>query len=226
MREFVWRWDTLPQYHENFWRGLLTTFELSVIIIVCAAIGGVIIGAARYSKNRAFNWPATAFIEIFRNTPILVQIVWFFYAFPVLLGGQLEGFYAALLGIGLNITAYSAEIFRGGIQSIERGQWEAARSIGMNYLQVMRRVVLPQAIRRMIPAFANRVIEAVKATSLASTIAVADLMFEGEQLANTIYRPFEVYTAVAIIYFFAIYPLVLGTYWLERFMAIEEEVKL
>ena len=226
MREFVWRWDTLPQYHENFWRGLITTFELSAIIIVCALIGGVIIGAARYSKNRAFNWPATGFIEIFRNTPILVQIVWFFYAFPVLLGGQLDGFYAALFGIGLNITAYSAEIFRGGIQSIERGQWEAGRSIGMNYFQLMRRVILPQAIRRMIPAFANRVIEAVKATSLASTIAVADLMFEGEQLANSIYRPFEVYSAVAIIYFLAIYPLVLGTYWLERYMAIDEEVKL
>jgi polar amino acid transport system permease protein len=96
----------------------------------------------------------------------------------------------------------------------------------MSYFQVMRRVILPQAIRRMVPAFANRMIEAVKATSLASTIAVADLMWQGEMLANAIYRPFEVYTAVAVIYFLAIYPLVLGTYGIERWLRIDEEVKL
>lgn len=232
MREFHWRWEILPQYWENAWQGLLVTAELSAIIIAIALVGGMVIGAARYSKRRVFNWPATCYIEIFRNTPILVQIVWFFYAFPVIIENvtgtnyQFPGFYAALFGIALNITAYSAEIFRGGIQSIERGQWEAARALGMNYFQVMRRVILPVAVRRMIPAFANRVIEAVKATSLASTIGVLDLMFQGQTLANTIYRPFEVYTAVAVIYFLAIYPLVLFTYWLERFLAIDEKVEL
>lgn len=232
MREFQWRWEILPQYAENAWRGLFVTFELSALVILCAIVFGVVIGAARYSKKRIFNWPATAYIEIFRNTPILVQIVWFFYAFPVIIQNithasyQFPGFYAAFFGITLNITAYSAEIFRGGIQSIERGQWEAARALGMNYFQVMRRVILPVAIRRMIPAFANRVIEAVKATSLASTIAVGDLMFEGINLANAIYRPFEIYTAIAVIYFLAIYPLVLFTYWLERHMAVDEKVEL
>ena len=226
MPEFKWRWEEMPQYWKSFADGLLITAELSAIIIAGALIGGVVIGAMRYSKRRIFNWPATCFIEMFRNTPILVQVVWFFYAFPVLIGGQIEPFLAAIFGIGLNITAYSAEIFRGGIQSIERGQWEAGRAIGMGYFQVMRRIVLPVAVRRMIPAFANRMIEAVKATSLASTIAVADLMWQGEQLANSIYRPFEVYTSVAIIYFLAIYPLVLCTYGLERWFRIDEEVKL
>ena len=226
MPEFKWRWEEMPQYWKSFADGLLITAELSAIIIAGALIGGVVIGAMRYSKRRIFNWPATCFIEVFRNTPILVQVVWFFYAFPVLIGGQIEPFLAAIFGIGLNITAYSAEIFRGGIQSIERGQWEAGRAIGMGYFQVMRRIVLPVAVRRMIPAFANRMIEAVKATSLASTIAVADLMWQGEQLANSIYRPFEVYTSVAIIYFLAIYPLVLCTYGLERWFRIDEEVKL
>ena len=226
MPEFKWRWGEMPQYWNSFAEGLLVTGQLSAIIIAGALLGGVVIGAMRYSKRRIFNWPATAYIEVFRNTPILVQVVWFFYAFPVLIGGQLEPFLAAIFGIGLNITAYSAEIFRGGIQSIERGQWEAGRALGMSYLQLMRRVVLPVAVRRMIPAFANRMIEAVKATSLASTIAVADLMWQGEQLANAIYRPFEVYTSVAVIYFLAIYPLVLFTYGLERWLRIEEEVKL
>jgi len=226
MRAFEWRWEVLNPFYGNFMEGLVVTAQLSVIIIAGALFFGMIIGAARYSKRRIFNWPATIYIEVFRNTPILVQIVWFFYAFPVLIGARFEPFMAAVFGIGLNITAYSAEIFRGGIQSLERGQWEAGRAIGMSYFQVMRRVILPQAIRRMVPAFANRLIEAVKATSLASTIAVADLMWQGEQLANAIYRPFEVYTAVAIIYFLAIYPLVLGTYGLEKWLRIDEEVKL
>ena len=226
MPAFEWRWNSLNPYYGNFLEGLVITGQLSGIIIAGALFFGVILGAARYSKRRIFNWPATLYIEMFRNTPILVQIVWFFYAFPVLVGGQIEPFMAAVFGIGLNITAYSAEIFRGGIQSLDRGQWEAGRAIGMSYLQVMRRVILPQAIRRMVPAFANRMIEAVKATSLASTIAVADLMWQGEMLANAIYRPFEVYTAVAVIYFLAIYPLVLGTYGIERWLRIDEEVKL
>ena len=226
MPAFEWRWNVLNPYYGNFLEGLVITGQLSAIIIAGASFFGVILGAARYSKRRIINWPATLYIEMFRNTPILVQIVWFFYAFPVLVGGQIEPFMAAVFGIGLNITAYSAEIFRGGIQSLDRGQWEAGRAIGMSYLQVMRRVILPQAIRRMVPAFANRMIEAVKATSLASTIAVADLMWQGEMLANAIYRPFEVYTAVAIIYFLAIYPLVLGTYGIERWLRIDDEVKL
>ena len=226
MPAFEWRWNSLNPYYGNFLEGLVITGQLSAIIIAGALFFGVILGAARYSKRRIINWPATLYIEMFRNTPILVQIVWFCYAFPVLVGGQIEPFMAAVFGIGLNITAYSAEIFRGGIQSLDRGQWEAGRAIGMSYLQVMRRVILPQAIRRMVPAFANRMIEAVKATSLASTIAVADLMWQGEMLANAIYRPFEVYTAVAVIYFLAIYPLVLGTYGIERWLRIDEEVKL
>ena len=225
-RAFEWRWEVLDPYYGAFGQGLIVTAQLSGIIIVGCLVFGVIIGAMRYSKRRIFNWPATLYIEMFRNTPILVQIVWFFYAFPVVIGARFEPFLAAIFGIGLNITAYTAEIFRGGIQSLERGQWEAGRAIGMSYFQVMRRIILPQAIRRMVPAFANRFIEAVKATSLASTIAVADLMWQGEQLANAIYRPFEVYTAVAIIYFLAIYPLVLSTYGLERWLRVDEEVKL
>ena len=219
--DFKWDFTVVFEYKANLLRGLIVTFELSAIIIVAAMIGGIIIGAGRYSRNKLFNWPATAFIELFRNTPVLVQIVWFYYAFPVLIGIQMEGFYAALVAIGLNMIAYTADIVRGGIQSIEKGQWEAAKSIGMGYFNVMRRIVLPQALRRMIPPFTSRIVEAVKATSLASTIAVAELLYEGQVLANTVYRPFELYTAVAVLYFFATYPLVLFSYWLEKRLAID-----
>ena len=226
MDEFRWDFSVVFEYQANLYRGLGVTFELSIIIILASMVGGIIIGAGRYSKNRLFNWPATAYIELFRNTPVLIQIVWFYYAFPVLIGIQMEGFYAALIGIGLNMIAYSADILRGGIQSIEKGQWEAAKAIGMNYFSVMRRVILPQALRRMIPPFTSRTVEAVKATSLASTIAVAELLYEGQVLANTVYRPFELYTAIAVLYFFATYPLVLFSYWLERRLAIDSEMRL
>ena len=226
MDEFRWDFSVVFEYQANLYRGLGVTFELSIIIILASMVGGIIIGAGRYSKNRLFNWPATAYIELFRNTPVLIQIVWFYYAFPVLIGIQMEGFYAALIGIGLNMIAYSADIVRGGIQSIEKGQWEAAKAIGMNYFSVMRRVILPQALRRMIPPFTSRTVEAVKATSLASTIAVAELLYEGQVLANTVYRPFELYTAIAVLYFFATYPLVLFSYWLERGLAIDSEMRL
>ena len=226
MDEFRWDFSVVFEYQANLYRGLGVTFELSIIIILASMVGGIIIGAGRYSKNRLFNWPATAYIELFRNTPVLIQIVWFYYAFPVLIGIQMEGFYAALFGIGLNMIAYSADIVRGGIQSIEKGQWEAAKAIGMNYFSVMRRVILPQALRRMIPPFTSRTVEAVKATSLASTIAVAELLYEGQVLANTVYRPFELYTAIAVLYFFATYPLVLFSYWLERRLAIDSEMRL
>jgi polar amino acid transport system permease protein len=216
MIEYNWQFGTVLEYWPAFLRGIGVTVQLSVIILIAAIVGGVIIGAARHSKNKFFNWPATVYIEIFRNIPIFVQIVWFFFAFPIIIGVQLDGFHAALFGIGLNTIAYSAEIFRAGIQSIERGQWEAGRAIGMPYLKIMWRVILPQAVRRMIPAFANRMIEIVKSTSIASTIAVGELLYQGQQLANTIYKPMEAYTIVAVVFFLLIYPLALLTYWLER----------
>jgi len=103
--DFKWDFSVVFEYQANLIRGLVVTFELSIIIILAAMVGGIIIGAGRYSKNKLFNWPATAYIELFRNTPVLVQIVWFYYAFPVLIGIQMEGFYAALVGIGLNMIA-------------------------------------------------------------------------------------------------------------------------
>ncbi len=226
MIEFEWNFGLVLQYWPNFLRGILVTIELSAVVIAAALIGGVFVGIARHSKNRWLNWPATAFIELFRNTPIFVQVVWFYYAFPVLVGVQMEGYIAALLGIGLNMIAYTGEIYRGGIQSIHKGQWEAAKAIGIPYVQTMRRIILPQAIQRMLPAFTNRMIEGAKATSLASAVAVGELLYQGEQLANTIYRPLEVYTVIAVLYFLIIYPLALFSYRLERRLTKDEKVML
>jgi polar amino acid transport system permease protein len=201
-------WDLLA-------RGVWLTLALWAIAYGLGLGGGLVLGLARVSGRRALDWPATAWIELFRNTPVLVQLVWFYYAFPVLTGVQMSGFAAAALGLTLNTSAYAAEIFRGGIASIGRGQWEAGRALGMTRASLMRRIVLPQAVRRMLPAFTNRAIELGKVTSIASVIAVHELMYEARLLSANSFRPFEVFTVVAVLYFVAIYPVTLLSYRLE-----------
>ncbi len=186
-------------------RGLAGTFKLAGVSLALGLTLGLFIGAARMSKNKLLDWPATAFIEVFRNTPVLVQLMWFFFAFPILVKIQMTAYMAAAMTLSFNTAAFCAEIFRGGIQSIERPQWEAGRALGMRYVTLMRRVILPQAIKRMIPAFTNRGIEMTKMTSLASTIAFTELLYQGKLLSSTMYRPIEIYSLVAAIYFVILY---------------------
>lgn len=205
---------TVFSYFDVFVRGLIGTIKLAGASLICGLGFGLFLGAARWSKRKVFNWPATAYIETVRNTPALVQIMWFFYAFPILVGQNMSPFTAGWVALSLNTAAFSAEIFRAGIQSIDVGQWEAGKAIGMNFITLMRRVILPQAIKRMIPSFTNRAIELTKMTSLASTIAFGDLMYEGKLLSATLYRPIEIYTVVATIYFIILYA---GTIVVRRF---------
>lgn len=186
--------------------GLQNTIVLGALCLCLGLFFGLFVGAARYSRMRAFNWPATAFVEVFRNTPVLVQIMWFFFAFPIISPFEINAFTAAALGLTLNTTAFSSEIYRAGIQSIHKGQWEAAKAIGMGYVQQMRRIILPQAIKRMIPAFMNRAVELMKMTSLASVIAYGELMHQAKTISTIEFNPIEMYTAVAIIFFIMIYP--------------------
>ena len=196
-------------------RGLWLTLLLWFLSFGLGLVAGLPIGLARGSPMKGLNWPATGWIEIFRNTPVLIQLVWFYYAFPVLTGLQMSAFTAAALGLTLNTSAYCAEIWRGGIQSLPRGQWEAARAIGMGGSLALRRIILPQALRRMVPAFTNRAIEVGKMTAIASVLSVQDLMYEARLLSANIYRPLEVFTVIALVYFIVIYPITLLSYRLE-----------
>ncbi|MGG5808290.1 amino acid ABC transporter permease [Falsiroseomonas sp. CW058] len=200
-------------------RGVRLTAALWAIAFVMAMAAGLFLGIARGSRRRWLNWPATAYIEVFRNTPVLVQLVWFYYAFPVLTGIQVSPFVAASLGLCLNTTAYCAEIYRGGLQSITAGQWEAGRALGMSYWTLMRRIILPQAVRRMVPAFTNRAVELAKMTSIASVITVHELMHEARTLSTQSFLPLETFTVVAVIYFVLIYPGTLAALLLERRLA-------
>lgn len=135
--------------------------------------------------GRAFYPLTSAFVEVFRNTPVLIQLIWFYYAFPVLVGIQFSTFGAAALALTLYTAAYSTEIFRAGLQSIERGQWEGAKALGMPPGVMLRRIILPQVFRRMLPALTNRMIELAKVTSLASILTVNELMYQGRLLSST-----------------------------------------
>jgi polar amino acid transport system permease protein len=220
----AYRWDfaTVLQNWQILARGLAGTFQLAVVSLCAGLALGLLVGGARYSRNRLLYGPATAYVEVFRNTPVLVQIMWFFFAFPIVAPFEVSGYAAATLALSLNTSAFSAEIFRAGIQSIARGQWDAARALGMTYSQQMRRVILPQAVRRMLPAFTNRGLELLKMTSLASAIAFPELLYAARTIATAHFNPIEAYTTVALVYFAIAWPLTQLVYAVERSLRRQE----
>jgi len=216
-----YNWDFASVF-DNWWAlavGLQGTLRLFAVCLILGMSLGLLVALGRRAHAKPVRWASTAFVEFFRNTPVLVQILWFYYALPILLPVEISPFMAAILGISLNSAAYSAEIFRGGIQSIEPGQWEAARAIGMSGLQTMRRVVLPQAVRRIIPSLTNRGVEIFKMTTLASVVAYVELLQQGKLVASLNFNPLEVYTVVAALFLIILYPIVRATYGLERRLA-------
>lgn len=198
--------------------GVIGTLKLFAICVVLGLGLGLFVGFGRYARRRWLYWPATVFVEFFRNTPVLVQMLWFYFALPILLPFEISSLAAAALGISLNTAAFSAEIYRGGIQSIEPGQWDGARALGMSWVQAMQRIILPQALRRVLPALTNRAIEAFKMTTLASAVAYVELLQQGKLIASLNFNPIEAYTTVAVIFFVVLWPLVQFTYALERWL--------
>ncbi|CAO3402865.1 amino acid ABC transporter permease [Azospirillum sp. 11R-A] len=200
-------------------RGFVVTLELWLPSLAIGLAAGLVLALARLSRSRLLRGGSLVYIELFRDTPVLIQLIWFYYAFPILIGLQLSPFTAALLALALNTSAYGAEIFRGGIQSIARGQWEGAKALGMRHADVLRRIILPQVFKLMLPAFTNRAVEVAKMSSLASVLSVHELMYQGRLLSSTYYRPFEILTTVAVVYFVLIYPATFLSMTLERRMA-------
>ena len=219
---YSWDFGFLWQYRTFIAIGLGYTVLYALGTILVGLIIGFAVGIARLARSPVINTPLILYIELFRCTPLLVQLIWFYYAFPVIVGLDIPAHIAAGMTLSLYTGAFYAEIIRGGVTSIERGQWDAARAIGMRRGQVMRRVILPQAIKRMVPPFMNQSITQLKNTSLVSTIAVSDLLYQGEIITATTYRPLEVYTAIAIIYFGVLFPLTLLAQAVERRLALSD----
>jgi polar amino acid transport system permease protein len=216
---YAWDFSFLWHYRWLILWGLGVTVAYTIGSIAIGMVIGLATGLLRLSRNKFLTLPLVAYVEVFRCTPLLVQIIWFYYALPVVLGIDIPATVAATMVLSLYTGAFYAEIVRGGVQSMERGQWDAARAIGLRQLQALRLVILPQAFRRMIPPFMNQSIIQLKNTSLVSTIAVADLLYQGQMITAATYRPLEVYTMVAALYFAVLFPLTLAAQYVERRLA-------
>jgi ectoine/hydroxyectoine ABC transporter permease protein EhuC len=202
--------------------GVQATVLVTIAALLIGMIIGLVIGLTRLSKRRYVSGPATAYIEVFRNTPALVQLIWIYYCLPILTGLNMNALVSCTLALAVNGSAYLAEIFRGGIQSIDRGQVEAARTLGMSHLQTMRKVVLPQAFRRMIPPFVNESVALLKFSSLVSVLGVADLTYQAQVLSTITFRPIEIFTFIAIVYFGLCTLLSYSARRLERRLAVSD----
>jgi polar amino acid transport system permease protein len=203
----AYQWDFTPVLANAplLAQGLLNTLKVTGASLSCGLVLGLALALLRLSRQPLASMPAGFVIEVFRTTPPLVQLFWFFFALPMIVGIEMTPFMAAVVTFSIQSAAFFAEVFRAGILSIERGQWDGARAIGMNHTQALRRIVLPQAVKRMIPAFMERAIELMKTTTLVATISYADLLFAANEISQKTFRPLETYTVVALIYFTVIF---------------------
>lgn len=199
--------------------GLVNSLKIAALALLFGLPLGLTIALGRLSSIRPLSMFCGFIIEFFRTTPPLIQLFWFFFALPILIDVRMTPYIAAVVTFSIQSSAFFAEVFRGGINSIDKGQWEAAKAIGMSRNESLRRIIIPQAVTRMIPAFAERSIELFKTTALVSTVSYADLMFQANDLAQKTFRPLEVYTVVACMYFVVILFFSQGTIALERRLA-------
>jgi len=188
-------------YKQYYFTGIKITLILSLLSLIIGTTLGGILSLMRLSKYRVLKYIATVYIEIFRGTPMIVQIVMVYFGSYALMGVNMDGFIAALIAVSLNSAAYVAEIIRSGIQSVDKGQWEASRSLGLSSGQTMRHIILPQAVKNILPALGNEFVTLIKETAVASTIGVADLMYTSKIVQSTSYQPFNPLIIVAAIYF-------------------------
>lgn len=192
-------WAIIVKYFPLLSEAALLTLYISIISLVLGLVFGLTAALARLSRNRLLYGIASFYIWLIRSTPLLVQLFLIYYGLPQF-GLELSPFVSGVLGLALNVGAYNAETIRAGIQSISHGQTEAALSIGMNHAQTMRRIILPQAIRNIIPPLGNNFIILIKDTSLVSTITLVELTMKTQQLVGTTYKPFELYLAATLLY--------------------------
>ena len=216
---YHWHFEAIWPYHRLVLAGIGVTLGLTLATALLGLLVGLLVAVARIGGLRTVALPLTALTEFFRCTPVLIQLVWCFYALPVLIGVSLSPVVAAVATLSLYGGAFYAEIIRGGIVSIEDGQWEAGRALGMEGWVLMRHVVLPQALRRMVPPLINQTILQLKNTSLVSVLAVPDLLYDGQLITSASYRPLETYTVVAALYFLMLFPLTRLARRLERRLA-------
>lgn len=201
--------DLVVRYHSFFLEGVGNTLIIAVFTVLFGTILGVLMAMARMSKFKPLKWLATAYIEFFRGTPLMVQLMFIFYGLPMIgvtfpkvsFIPDFDRFAAGVVAMSLNSCAYVAEIIRSGIQAVDAGQMEAARCLGFHHREAMTLVILPQAVRNILPALGNEFVTIIKESSIVSVISIADLMFRAKGIIAKTYNSLECLAVVAIIYF-------------------------
>ena len=211
---YDWHFEVVRESLPFLLGGLKLTVALSVLSMAASLVFGLLVSLARLSRRRVLRGIASGYTDFFRGTPLLVQLLWIYYSLPILTGLVLSPFLTAFVALTLNLSAFVGEIYRAGITSIGRGQREAALALGMSNRQAMRRIILPQSVRRVIPPLGSVWVSLFKDTAIVSVIAVSELMYKGQLLSIQTYRPVEVYTSVALIYFVVTLPQARWIDWL------------
>lgn len=216
----------LVEYIPLFITGIKITIGISFVSVILGFLLGLFICLGKISNNKVASVFSSIYIEVFRDTPLLVQLVLIYYGLPEFgivfpsFFGLSDAFTAGVVGLSLNSAAYIAEILRSGIQAVDKGQMEASRSVGFNYWQSMRYIIVPQAVKNILPALANEFVTLVKESSIVSYITIADLMFVATSVKNATYDPFTPYVAVALIYFTITFSLSKLIAFMEKKMSV------
>ncbi len=205
-------WNSLPLLG----LGALVTIEITAVSVTCGVLIGLFVGIAELSRYSWLRIPSKVYVDFIRGTPLLVQIFIIYFALPTVLGTRIEPFEAAVTACSINSGAYVAEIFRSGIQSIDKGQMEAGRSLGLTWTQTMTHIIIPQAFRRIIPQLGNEFIAMLKDSSLVSVIGFEELTRKGQLIIASTYGSLEIWSAVAVIY-------LVMTLSISRFVAFTEK---
>ncbi|MDM0024364.1 amino acid ABC transporter permease [Variovorax saccharolyticus] len=215
-------WSVIWTHRETLLHGAALTVGLTVVTMLLAVPGGIVLALMRLSSNRLLSNVSLAFVEFFRNLPLILVIYWVFYVMPMAADVQFSPLTTALVALVCNVSAYNAETFRAGINSIRKGQMEAALAIGMSRRQAMFKVVIPQAARRILPVLASTWISLFKDTSLVSVIAVSELAYSAMQVRAQTFRVLEMLTAMAVLYWLMGYPQAKLVDWIHRRYGVKE----
>jgi His/Glu/Gln/Arg/opine family amino acid ABC transporter permease subunit len=215
-------WSVVGAHRDALAAATGTTVLLTVATMAIAVPCGIVVAALRLYAWTPVRAVATVYVELFRNLPLILVVYWAFYVLPIATGLGLSPFATGLAALALNVTAYNAETFRAGIGSIRRGQLEAAMALGMSRAQAVRRIVLPQAVRRILPVLASTWVSLFKDTSLVSVIAVSELAYVAMQIRAQTFRVLEMLTAMAAVYWLLGYPQAKLVDWIQRRYAVTE----
>ena len=219
MSDYRFRWDVIPQNFDFLMTGLPQTLTISAITLFLAMLGGLVIALLDMSRFAVLRFIGVAIGEVVRNTPILVQLLWIYYVLPMALGINLDSWTALVIGLSIYSSAFIAEVYRAGIQAVPVGHREAAQVLGLSPIQSFSRIVLPQAIRLTLPPLAANFVQLIKYSSLGAVISVTEITRRGMELSASTFRPLEIFTFIAVVYFLICWPLAMSIRFWERRMS-------